>query len=96
MVTKTTKPRTSPKSRRPFWRRWKRWQLIVAAVVALPVVVACGLLGYYYVRFSRIVDVRLHGEQARVFPHVYARPMEIRRGQAVTQAQLLDRLNDLG
>ncbi len=95
-MTKTTKPRSSAKSRRPFWRRLKRWHLIVLAVSALPIVVASGLLGYYYVRFSRIVDVRLHGEQARVFPHVYARPMEIRRGQAVTQAQLVDRLNDLG
>ena len=52
--------------------------------------------GYYYVSFARLLDARLHGERATVFPQVFARPLELRRGQSLTEAQLVDRLNDLG
>ena len=59
-------------------------------------VVTCALTGYYYVTFSRMIDARLHGERDRVLPRVFARPLEIRRGDNVSQKELLDRLNDLG
>ena len=36
---------------------------------------ACGVLGYYYVQFSRIIEARLHGERDRVIPRVFARPL---------------------
>ena len=58
--------------------------------------VGLAILGYYFVVFSRVVDARLHGERQRVLPHVYARPFEIRRGQALSIEQFVDRLNDLG
>jgi penicillin-binding protein 1B len=51
---------------------------------------------YYYVSFSRLIDQRLHGERDRVLPRVLARPLEIRRGQSMTNRQLIDRLNELG
>jgi penicillin-binding protein 1B len=38
----------------------------------------------------------LHGERERVLPRVFARPLELRRGQSLTSRQLVDRLNDLG
>ena len=63
--------------------------LVVAAV-------SWGVLGYYYLSFSRLIDKSLHGERDRVFPQVYARPLEIYRGQSLTNQQLIDRLNDLG
>jgi penicillin-binding protein 1B len=56
----------------------------------------CALTGYYYVTFSRMIDARLHGERDRVLPRVFARPLEIRRGEGLSQKELLDRLNDLG
>ena len=56
----------------------------------------CGLTGYYYITFSRMIDARLHGERDRVLPRVFARPLELRRGDNVSQKELLDRLNDLG
>ena len=59
-------------------------------------VITCALTGYYYMRFSRMIDARLHGERDRVLPRVFARPLEIRRGDNVSQKELLDRLNDLG
>ena len=46
--------------------------------------------------FSRMIDARLHGERDRVLPRVFARPLEIRRGETLSQKELLDRLNDLG
>ena len=46
--------------------------------------------------FARLLDARLHGERATVFPQVFARPLELRRGQSLTEAGLIDRLNDLG
>ena len=51
---------------------------------------------YYYVSFARVIDARLHGERDRVLPRVFARPLELRRGQSLTERQLVDRLNDLG
>src|SRR5206468_12599929 len=51
---------------------------------------------YYYISFGRLIDARLHGERERVFPRVFARPLELHRGQALTDRQLIDRLNDLG
>src|SRR5215471_13958454 len=55
-----------------------------------------GVLGYYYVSFSRLIDRSLHGERDKVFPQVFARPLDIYRGQSLTHQQLIDRLNDLG
>jgi penicillin-binding protein 1B len=67
-----------------------------AMVVFAVGVVAFGVLGYYYVSFSRLIDQSLHGERDKVFPQVFARPLELYRGQSLTLQQLIDRLNDLG
>src|SRR5437870_7189253 len=77
-----------------IWR--KRWVRLTALALAIPTVVVCFLATYYYVRFSHLIDARLHGERATVFPRVLARPLELRRGQAMTEQQLSDRLNELG
>ena len=68
---------------------------VVIAAAAL-FVVTCALTSYYYVTFSQMIDARLHGERDRVLPRVFARPFEIRRGDTLSQKELLDRLNDLG
>jgi penicillin-binding protein 1B len=67
-----------------------------AVALAVPTVAVCFALGYYYVSFARILDERLHGERSTVLPRVYARPLELWRGQSLTEQQLVDRLNDLG
>ena len=64
--------------------------------MGIPAIVLSAVLGYYYAVFSRLVDERLHGERLRTTPRVYARPMELRKGQALSEQQLVDRLNDLG
>jgi hypothetical protein len=76
---------------------WRRRSLrIAAAVTAVPLGALCFVTGYYYVLFARQIDQRLHGERERVLPRVLARPLELRRGQGLTEQQLVDRLNDLG
>ncbi len=55
-----------------------------------------GVLSYWWVTFGRQIDARLHGERDRVLPRVYARPLELYKGQALGDHQLVDRLNDLG
>ena len=74
-------------------RRWLRYLIIATGTIALA---GIGILAYYYVSFSRMIDARLHGERERTLPRVYARPVELRRGQTVTEQDLIARLNDLG
>ena len=76
------------------WRR--RWVRVVAVAIGVPGVLLCVAAVYYYVGFARLIDARLHGERDRVLPRVFARPLELRRGQSLTESQLVDRLNDLG
>src|SRR4051812_1526494 len=77
-----------------WWqRRSVRIALAVAAVPAIAIVIAAS---YYYVSFARLIDARLHGERDRVLPRVFARPLELRRGQSLTERELIDRLNDIG
>ena len=69
---------------------------VSALVLFVLAVISWGVLGYYYVSVSRLIDRSLHGERDKVFPQVFARPLEIYRGQSLTNQQLIDRLNDLG
>ncbi len=73
----------------------KLW-LVVGAFLFLCTLVLVGVLSYYWVLFGKRIDERLHGERERVLPRVYARPLELYRGQALGEQQLVDRLNDLG
>ncbi len=73
--------------------RWSRYLLLTAAATAIVSAVA---LTFYYISFSRMIDARLHGERERTLPRVYARPVELRRGQTITMQDLIARLNDLG
>src|SRR6188474_3191282 len=77
-----------------IWRR--KWVRVLAIVLAVPTVFAACASVYYYISFSRLIDARLHGERDRVLPRVFARPLELRRGDNISQKELLDRLNDLG
>jgi penicillin-binding protein 1B len=90
-------------SRKPFnlrirltgiWRH--RWARVLAVMAVVPMLVVCIASAYYYVSFARMIETRLHGERDRVLPRVFARPLELRRGQSLTEPQLVDRLNDIG
>ncbi|HTM02693.1 MAG TPA: PBP1A family penicillin-binding protein [Vicinamibacterales bacterium] len=66
------------------------------AVVAALVLGGVAATSYLWVSFGKMIDERLHGERERTFPRVYARPVEIRRGQSLSPQDLINRLNDLG
>src|SRR5688572_29445678 len=77
-----------------LWRR--KWVRVAILVAGIPAIALSFVAGYYYVSFARDIDARLQGARQRVVPRVFARPLELRRGQALTDRQLVDRLNDLG
>ena len=93
MTEKTSRkggPSRPPFAARPRWARYGAYALGAMAVVVLAV------LTYFYFSFSALIDARLNGERERTLPRVYARPVELRRGQSLSQLELLTRLNDLG
>jgi penicillin-binding protein 1B len=96
VATTVTRPNSAPRRRIVLRLRGRTWTFYVLVGLAGPCVVLLGVLGYYYVVFSRMIDARIHGEMQRVDPRVFARPFEVRRGQSVTPRQLVDRLNEMG
>ena len=98
MPTVRTSPPAAKAAKRSRVYRWRvrRWQLYVALGIFVPALIVFTLVGYYYVSFSRMIDARLHGEVQRTDPRIFARPFVVRRGQRLTLAQMIDRLNELG
>jgi penicillin-binding protein 1B len=96
--TVRTSPPAAKAAKRSRVYRWRvrRWQLYVALGIFVPALIVFTLIGYYYVSFSRMIDARLHGEVQRTDPRIFARPFVVRRGQRLTLAQMIDRLNELG
>ena len=78
--------------RRPGSQR-RRYALSAAGILAI---VALGLLATAYASYSRLIDARLSEEGERTPPLVYARPLLLHQGQAISLPDLIDRLNDLG
>ena len=77
-------------------RRKRRWLRYVVVAFAGPLLLIGCVLSYYYVTLSRVIEARLHGEVERSWPRIFARPVELRAGQALTVEGLVERLNDLG
>jgi penicillin-binding protein 1B len=96
MITtlKADTPAKAPAKRR--WFRGRGWKFYAAVGLGVPLAFGCGVISYYYVNFSRMIDARLAGGIQRTDPRVFARPFELQRGQSVSPRQLVDRLNDLG
>ncbi len=65
-------------------------------VVGLPALLGAAVFTYSYFRFASLIDQRLHGHREHELPRVYGRPIELRRGEWLTEHQLVDLLNDLG
>jgi penicillin-binding protein 1B len=84
---------TGPSRPRVARRRWLRYLLYAAGGVFG---VGLAAFAFLYVSYSGMVNDRLHGERERTIPRVYARPVELRRGQSMSQLELIARFNDLG
>ena len=103
MATPRTGPRPAvagkpPASRSARAKRGRRrgWTFYVLVGLGVPFVLLSIVTAYYYVTFSRMIDERLQGEFQRTDPRIFGRPFDVRRGQALTPHQFVDRLNDLG
>jgi penicillin-binding protein 1B len=77
----------------PFRARARRF-VIRTTLVTVALAVLAGTAAYF--SLAGIIDDRLYGERERSLPRVYARPIEIRRGQTFSQQDLIARLNDIG
>lgn len=93
-MKKEDSPRARPRAVRVLRKR--RWLLYVGVALVGPLLLLAAVVGYYYVTFSREIEQRLHGELERTLPRVFGRPLELARGQALGEPELIDRLNDLG
>ena len=69
--------------------------VILLSLVTLPVVVGCSALIYYYLRYSVLVERRLHGERWMIPARLYSRPLILRPGLTLTPAGLSKILNGL-
>jgi len=81
------------------WRvgsKGRSWKFYLLAGLGATFAIGFVVCTYFYLSFSRMIDARLAGETARADPRIFARPYELRRGQALTPLQIVDRLNDLG
>jgi len=93
MARRKSRPRSGLVLRIP---RAPRLRWIAATVIGIPLVLLAAFGGYYAATFSELIEDRLHGERDRVLPRVFARPVDLWRGQAMSRRQLIERLNDLG
>jgi penicillin-binding protein 1B len=84
------------KKTRRYSRR--RFRIVVFSLSLLSVLLLgiAGFLVYHTLRFTALIDMRLHGEEAERPTWVYARPFELRRGQRLSRDELVSLLNDLG
>jgi penicillin-binding protein 1B len=96
VTTTAVKPSAGKKPSRAQRLRGRGWKFYLLVAVGAFAITSSALVGYYYVTFSRMIDARLNGELQRTDPRIFARPLTIRRGQRITLAQMIDRLNELG
>ena len=89
-------PRKKKKTMRLRFKLPPRWKRYAFFGIGVPMILLSFAMAYYWVVFSKMIDARMSGEMARTDPRVFARPFELHRGQALTERQLVDRLNDLG
>jgi penicillin-binding protein 1B len=95
--SKPAGPASATKPRAPRAARKRRsWKFYALVGLGVPFLILAILSISFYVSFSRMIDARLAGETQRSDPRIYARPYEVRRGQALAPEQVEARLNDLG
>ncbi len=69
--------------------------MILLTLATLPVVVGVSGLIYYYLRYSALVERKLSGDRWLKPARIYSRPLELRPGQVMPQAELVRLLNGL-
>jgi penicillin-binding protein 1B len=80
---------------RTYSPRRLRLVVILLTLVTLPLVFGTATLIYYYLRYSVQVEQRLQGERWLAPSRLYSRPVTLRAGMALQEADLLRLLNAL-
>jgi penicillin-binding protein 1B len=95
--------RRTPPARRPAPRSsqhltdWLRTPWGRGIAITLVVIAGIGVLGMtmLWIKYGRMIDAKLTGEQ-RPIPRIFGRPLDLRAGVGLSEAQLVQRLNDVG
>jgi len=89
--------RVAPTGSRGHTYSPQRLRLVLAllTILTLPVVIGSSILIYYYLRYSVMVDRRLHGERWLVPARIYARPVVLHAGLPLAAEDLVKVLNGL-
>ena len=72
-----------------------RWVRAALVVFGIPFVLGLFVMVYLWVSYGRMIDAKLGGEVQPV-PRIFGRPFEFQAGRALSPAQLVQRLNDIG
>jgi penicillin-binding protein 1B len=92
---RTPRPSLGRRLRMMLDFRRRRPLAVVVLAVGAPALVGLAVVTYFWVSDGRLIEARLTGEQ-RPIPRIYGRPFELRPGQGLAPAQLVQRLNDVG
>ncbi|MGH9824901.1 MAG: transglycosylase domain-containing protein, partial [Blastocatellia bacterium] len=101
MATYTKKPVTvrvikkQPERKRGFFRRFifNRYTLSILAVL---IIASVTVFGYFYYKYSAIIDARLHGAVLIRTTAIYAAPRPVRVGEPISLTSLKDYLDGIG
>jgi len=84
-----------PSSSRTYSPQRLKLVVVLLTAVTLPVVMSTAALIYFYMRYSVLVERRLHGERWMIPARIYARPLMLHGGIALDIAGLMKILNGL-
>jgi penicillin-binding protein 1B len=79
---------------RGFWG--SRFGLALLGTAVFLVLVAAGIATYYWISFGRMIDQRLSGHIQQTTARIYAAPMRIYTGEALTVTDLANHLQRAG
>jgi penicillin-binding protein 1B len=79
---------------RGFWGA--RFGLILLGIAIFLFLIATGIGTYYWISFGRMIDLRLSGHIQQTTARIYAAPMRIYTGEALTLADMANHLQRAG
>lgn len=79
---------------RGYWI--SRFGLVVLATSVLLLLAATGIGTYYWIAYGRMIDLRLSGHIQQTTARIYAAPMRIYNGEALTETDIANHLQRAG
>ncbi len=77
--------------------KWaSRLGLFLLGIALISLVVAAGVGTYYWISYGRMIDLRLSGHIQQTTARIYAAPMRISTGEAMTVGDMANHLQRAG